>query len=316
MDWTDIRIIVDADNLDEAGDIAQMASSQGIYIEDYRDVENDIYAIARVGLIDEELLGKDRSKGIIHIYLSPEENPESVIAFLAERFAAEGMALRAETVPCKNEDWENNWKAYFKPFPVGKKLFIRPVWEEAECPEGRTVLNIEPGLAFGNGSHETTSLCLEALEDLVKTSSRVLDVGCGSGILSVAALLLGAASAVGIDIDKAAVKTAVENGRLNGFCESRYRVVHGNLADEANGFFDLIVANIAADSVNCLCGSVSSLLSPGGVFVSSGIIDTREPDVLEAFGRNGLKVSRRRENNGWLCFECRPASSVTPAEGP
>ncbi len=304
MDWTEITITVSADDLDRAADIAHMAVPYGIYVEDYRNLEQEAREIARIDLIDEELLAKDRSKGLIHLYISPEENPAEASAFLSELYKRSGISFSVDTKLCKNEDWENNWKAYFKPFPIGEKLFIRPVWESVDEAGGRIVLNIEPGLAFGNGGHETTKLCLEALEGLVTAESEVLDVGCGSGILGVAALLLGAKSSTGVDIDKLAVKTAIENGRLNGLSAPDYNIALGDLTQNVSGKYDLILANIVADAVIILSGQIRRFLKPEGVFVTSGIIVQREDEVLKAFAENDLKVTKRHEDNGWLCFEC------------
>jgi len=304
MDWTEIIITVDANDVDNAGDIAQMVVPYGIYIEDYRTLETETWEIAHVDLIDETLLGKDRSKGLIHVYISPEEIPAEAVAFLSERYTAEHIKHNIETKLCKNEDWENNWKAYFKPMPIGKRLLIRPVWEDVFEAGDRVVFNIEPGLAFGNGGHETTRLSLEALEPYVTQASTVLDIGCGSGILSVAALLLGAKSAVGVDIDKLAVKTARENGILNSFTEPQYTVLNGNLTDKVSGKYDIVVSNIVADIIILFCADVAKFLNPGGVFIASGIIDLREQDVLDAFDKYSFKVIKRHESGGWVCFEC------------
>ncbi len=305
MDWTEIIITVDSKDIDAAGDIAQMVVPYGIYIEDYRTLESETWEIAHVDLIDETLLGKDRSKGLIHVYISPEENPAEAVAFLSERYTAEHISHEIETKLCRNEDWENNWKAYFKPMPIGKRLLIRPVWEDVFEADGRIVFNIEPGLAFGNGGHETTRLSLEALEPYITHDSTVLDIGCGSGILSVAALLLGAKTAVGVDIDKLAVKTARENGIINGFTEPKYTVLYGNLVDNVTGKYDIVVANIVADIIILFCADVAKYLNPNGVFIASGIINLREQDVLAAFKKYGFQVIKRHESGGWICFETK-----------
>ena len=163
-DWIEVKISVNAVDVDRAGDIASMVVPYGIYIEDYRELEKEAWEIAHIDLIDEELLQKDRSKALVHVYISPEENPNEAVAFLRERYSAEGIANEIILNQCKNEDWENNWKQYFHPMPVGEKLLIRPTWEDEFDAGDRKVLNIEPGLAFGTGSHETTKLCLETLE--------------------------------------------------------------------------------------------------------------------------------------------------------
>lgn len=302
-DWTEVKIIVDADDVDKAGDIASMVVPYGIYIEDYRTLEQEAWEIAHIDLIDEDLLKKDRSKAIVHVYISPEENPAEAVAFLSERYTAEGIENEIVLNECRNEDWENNWKQYFHPIPVGEKLLIRPTWEDEYEACGRAVLNIEPGLAFGTGTHETTRLCLETLEKHIKPGVTVLDIGCGSGILSIAALLLGAEKAVGVDIDALAVKTARENGEVNNLKEPEYTILQGNLTDKVEGKFDVVVANIVADVIIMFCKDVARYLKDGGVFITSGIIDTREQDVLNAFEEYGFSVKARHTDGGWVCFE-------------
>lgn len=305
MDWTEVKINVSAKDVDKAGDIAQMVVPYGIYIEDYSDLEQAAWEIAHIDLIDEDLLKKDRSKAAVHIYISPEESPAEAVAFLSERYNAEGIAHEIDLSVCRNQDWENNWKEYFKPMPVGEKLLIRPIWEDNYDADGRAVLNIEPGLAFGSGGHDTTRLCLETLENHITPDTELLDIGCGSGILGIAGLLLGAKSAVGVDIDALAVKTAKENGEMNGFTEPKFKVLEGNLTDKVTGKYDVVVANIVADIIVMFTQNVGKFLKDDGIYITSGIIDTRENDVLAAFEKYGFEVVGRHESCGWLCFETK-----------
>ena len=305
MEWTEVKINVSTKDVDKAGDIAQMVVPYGIYIEDYSDLEEAAWEIAHIDLIDEDLLQKDRSKAVVHIYISPEESPAEAVAFLSERYNAEGIEHEIDLSVCRNQDWENNWKAYFKPLPVGEKLLIRPVWEDEYDADGRIVLDIEPGLAFGNGGHDTTRLCLETLENHINPDVELLDIGCGSGILGIAGLLLGAKSATGVDIDALAVKTAKENGTINGFEEPKFTVFEGNLTDKVTGKYDVVVANIVADIIVMFTENVGQFLKDDGVYITSGIIDTREQDVLDAFEKYGFEVIGRHESCGWLCFETK-----------
>ncbi|MBO5420603.1 MAG: 50S ribosomal protein L11 methyltransferase [Clostridia bacterium] len=305
MEWTEVKINVNTKDVDKAGDIAQMVVPYGIYIEDYSDLEEAAWEIAHIDLIDEDLLQKDRSKAVVHIYISPEESPAEAVAFLSERYNAEGIEHEIDLSICRNQDWENNWKAYFKPLPVGEKLLIRPVWEDEYDADGRIVLDIEPGLAFGNGGHDTTRLCLETLEKHINPDIDLLDIGCGSGILGIAGLLLGAKSATGVDIDALAVKTAKENGTINGFEEPKFTVFEGNLTDKVTGKYDVVVANIVADIIVMFTENVGKFLKDDGVYITSGIIDTREQDVLDAFEKYGFEVVGRHESCGWLCFETK-----------
>ncbi len=305
MDWTEVKIHIDSKDVETAGNIAQMVVPYGIYIEDYSDLEQAAWEIAHIDLIDEDLLKKDRSKAAIHVYISPEESPAEAVAFLSERYNAEGIKHEIDLSVCRNQDWENNWKEYFKPMPVGKRLLIRPVWDDNYDPQGRKVLDIEPGLAFGSGGHDTTRLCLETLENHITPDTELLDIGCGSGILGIAGLLLSAKSATGVDIDELAVKTARENGEMNGFTEPKFTVLQGNLTDKVSGKYDVVVANIVADIIVMFTKDVGNFLKDDGIYITSGIIDTREQDVLDAFEKYGFEVVGRHESCGWLCFETR-----------
>ena len=301
--WTEIKIIVSSDNIETAGNIANMVVPYGIYIEDYSSLEEEIDEIAHIDLIEEELLKKRRDEGIIHIYINPHENPLEAVSFIEERLKAEGINdYNIEIADCLTQDWQNNWKQYYHAMPIGKKLLIRPLWENDFETGKRKVLNIEPGLAFGTGSHPTTRLCLETLEDYIDEKSTVLDIGCGSGILSIASLLLGAKTAVGVDIDSLAVKTAISNAKENGFDESKIRFIQGNLSDKVSGKFSVVVANIVADIIIQFNSLVSDFLENGGIYITGGIIENRENDVLASFAQNGFKVIEKRENNGWLVF--------------
>ena len=305
--WTEIAVTVDTKDIDTAGDIANVVVPYGIYIEDYSALEEETMQIAHIDLIEESLLEKDRTKGIIHVYINPEENPLESTSFIAERLNALGIKHEITISDCKVEDWQNNWKQYFHPMPIGKKLLIRPVWEDNYDAGDRKVLDIEPGLAFGSGSHPTTQLCLETLENYITPDSTVLDIGCGSGILSIAALLLGARSAFGVDIDSLAVKTAKANALQNGFGDDKFTVVQGNLSDKVNGKFNVVVANIVADIIMEFNKTVGDFLTDDGVYITGGIIESREDEVLFSFAQNGFEVTDRFENNGWLVFVLKKA---------
>lgn len=304
MDWTEIQVTVPVECVDEAGAIVSMTVPYGIYIEDYSDMEEEVLEIAHIDLIDEELLARDRTKGIVHVYISPEENPNEAVSFIKERLEAENIPYELNLSLCKNADWENNWKKYFKPMPVGEKLLIQPIWKENAPSDGRVVLNLEPGLAFGSGSHETTRLCLAAIEKHITEGCTMLDIGCGSGILSIASLLLGAGSAVGVDIDKLAVKTARENAQRNGIDDARYTLYNGNLTDQVSGKFNVIAANIVADAIIALSKGVDEFMYDDSVYIVSGIIDIREAEVTQALDEYGFRITARHEDGGWLCLEC------------
>ena len=303
--WAEIAITVKTEDIETAGNIANMVVPYGIYIEDYSALEEDAAEISHYDFIDDSLLHKDRTKGIIHIYINPHENPLEAVSFITERLNSENIEHEIKTAACKTEDWVNNWKQYFHAMPIGKKLLIRPLWEKEYDTDGRIVLNIEPGLAFGTGSHPTTKLCLETLEKYIDENSTVLDIGCGSGILSIAALLLGAKSAFGVDIDKLAVKTAIENAKENGFGSPVFDAVNGNLSDKVSGKYNVIVANIVADIIMQFNEEVSEFLEDGGIYITGDIIDIRKDEVVRSFEQNGFEIIANYEEKGWNVFVCR-----------
>lgn len=303
MDWIEIAVEVDSDRIDDAAAIANMTVPYGIYIEDYSELEQEVMEIAHVDLIDEDLLKKDRSKAKIHIYIDPEDNIGEAVQFLRERLTAENIDHTIDQSNVKEDDWLNNWRKFFKPMPVGEKLLINPSWYTDTDPEGRLMMNIDPGLAFGTGKHETTRLCMEALERYVKGGEKVLDVGCGSGILGIAAVMLGAQSAFGVDIDEMAVRTANENAVVN-HVDDRVSAIAGDLVDKVDGKYDIVVANIVADAIIALSASVSQFMTDDAVYIISGIIDTRADDVKNAI-RDLFEIVEENTHRGWYCFVLR-----------
>ena len=303
MDWTEIQITVDAHDIDAAGDIAHMVVPYGIYIEDYTNLEQDVEEIAHIDLIDEELLAKDRTQAKVHMYISCEDNPLEAVSKISEMLKEANIDFQVDSLDCNDEDWLNNWKQYFQPSPVGEKLLIRPTWRKNYDPEGRIVINLDPGLAFGTGTHETTRLCLEVLEKIVKEDTTVLDVGCGRGILGIASLLLGAKTAVGVDIDPMAVKTAKENAVLNNV-EDKFTAIEGNFTEKVSGKFDIVVANIVADAIIFLSQGVKTFMKKDSTYIMSGIIDTRVGEVIEEVSKN-FEITQKLFLNGWYCLTAK-----------
>ena len=210
----------------------------------------------------------------------------------------------------EDADWENNWKAFYKPMEIGERLIVVPDWEQAEAGD-RVELRLNPGLAFGTGSHATTRLCLTALEKHVEKGMRVLDLGCGSGILSIASLLLGAERAFACDIDEKAVDIAYENAALNGVGRDRYTVRAGDvlsdkgLRREMGDGYDIVAANIVSDVIIALAPEVSRWMKPEGWFLCSGIIDDRAVEVRQVLEENGFAVAEEGQSEGWFGFLCR-----------
>ncbi len=301
--WTEIKIEVNAVDIDRASDIANVVVPYGIYIEDYTNLEQTVEEIAHIDLIDEELLKKDRSKAYVHIYLEPDVSPAEAVAFLSGRYDSEGIKHKIELADCAEEDWRNNWKKYFSPLDIGSKLTIVPSWYENYDTNGRIALNIDPGLAFGTGGHETTRLCLEMCEKYMKPGDTVLDVGCGSGILGIAALLTGASKAVGVDIDEVAVRTAKENAELNGVAD-RFAAIHGSFTDKVEGKFDIVLANIVADAIIFLSKGVRGFMKDDAVYIMSGIIDTRADEVKQEVSKY-FDIIEEHLDGGWVCLAAK-----------
>ena len=253
--------------------------------------------------VDEELEQRFTGVSRVKFWLSNDGEGEATLA----RVRGAGYEVAVKLI--RDEDWENNWKEYYKPIPIGGKLVVVPEWEEAPG-DGRTPLRLDPGLIFGTGSHATTRMCLETLEELAGAGKRVLDLGCGSGILAIGALLLGCREAVGCDIDPKAPEVALSNAALNGIGPERFRVYAGDvLTDEGmrrflGGGFDLVLANIVADVIIPLAGIVRRFMAEGAALVVSGIIEGRQQEVLEALEANGFTVDGKYCQEEWYCFRC------------
>ena len=304
MEYTEVKIFVKTEDTERASSVAIMTVPYGIYIEDYSDLEQGAWEIAHIDLIDEDLLKKNREESIIHVFIEEGNNPAEAVSFISERLNAESISHRIETDGVNSDDWQDKWKAFFKPQAIGERLFVRPVWIDDYDSGNRAVLNIEPGAAFGTGTHETTRLCLETLDKIIKEGDTVLDIGCGSGILAIASMLLGAKEGFGVDIDPLAVKTAKENGLMNNLKEPELSFVCGDLADKVTKQYDVVVANIVADIIILFSTQVRAFMKPGAKFIASGIIDTRADEVCLALQNAGLILKERIEDNGWVCLVC------------
>ena len=307
MEWTDIQITVPQQYAETAEAIATMVSNGGIYIEDYRDLEQQAWEIAHVDLIEQDLLDQPRDIVKVHMYLAPDENPAEILPLFKERLEASGVEYKLETSGIEQEDWQNAWKKYYHAMDIGQRLAIVPGWETYDTD--RIVITMDPGMAFGTGTHETTSLCLETLDSMVKGGERVLDIGTGSGILAIAALKLGAAEAEGVDIDPMCVRTAGENAERNGVDE-HFTVLVGDLSDKASGKYNIITANIVAAAILSLAPHVPVLMAPGARFIASGIIDTRKDEVLAGLRAAELEPVEIKEKRGWVCVICKNAAEV------
>lgn len=314
MNWTDLKITVAVKDSESAAAIAQLAVPYGIYIEDYSDMLEMVPEIAHIDLIDEGLLERSRTEAILHLYLPPEENPAEAVTFLTGRLEAAGIPYRIDSSSSlREEDWANAWKQYYHPTRLGRHLTVCPSWEDYSPAPDELLITLDPGMAFGSGTHHTTRLCCELLEGIPVKGRRVLDMGTGSGILSIAALLLGAGQAVGVDIDPVAVRTAGENAAQNGFGAEQFLpitadLIHQSLPEDVTqGGFDTVLANIVADVIIALAPAIRSHLKPGGYLVASGIIAPRCEEVVSALEAEGLRIIERREAEGWCALTLQKA---------
>lgn len=300
-DWTEINVKISHNDVEKAENICNMAVPYGIYIEDYSDLLTEAPKIAHIDLIDEDLLKKDRNNAIIHIYISPEENPLEAISYLKNRFESEEIKYEIDTKSVVEEEWATAWKKYYHPMRLSDRLVVCPSWEEYEKENAdEKVMILDPGMAFGTGTHDTTSLCVKLLDKYVKPGMEMLDVGCGSGILAIAGTMLGTGKTVGVDIDELAVRVAKENAELNG--AGRIEFICGDLTQKVTGKYDIVTANLVADIVIRLSKDISSFLKEDGLIIVSGIIEEREDDVAEAMEAAGLELTERRANGGWVAM--------------
>lgn len=310
MTYSEIVFTVDSKDKEIASDIVGMLNCGGIYIEDYTDLEDDP-TVKQVGIVDEALLEKDKTKVLLHVYADEHTSVEDCIAFVSDRFSSENITYEVEIKHVDEEDYANSWKQYYKPIKIGNRVVIVPEWEPYEKADGEITVTLNPGMAFGTGTHETTSMCIEALQDIVFEGDEVLDIGCGSGILSVTALLCGANRADATDIDRNAVNVAYENAELNGVKDRLHATEDNILSAEspirtAGKKYNVLIVNIVADVIIEICGFVKTLIKPYGCFVASGIISERLDDVVKAMNDNGLCVAAIHEKRGWNCIIANP----------
>ncbi|MGN0687735.1 MAG: 50S ribosomal protein L11 methyltransferase [Oscillospiraceae bacterium] len=289
----------------------------GFIISDSADFESFLAdKDANWDYVDDELMGLKTAEPKITLYVHDNAQGAEMAASvrsLVEGYKADNADgyygnIRMEFSNVKEEDWANNWKKYYKPFRVGKSLVVKPSWEDVEAAEGDRILEIDPASTFGTGQHHTTKLVMQTLESVIKGGERVLDLGCGSGILSIAAMLLGAGEITMCDIFENAVKTASENAEKNRISKESCRAFCGNiiedtaLCEKIGTGYDVVCANIVADVIIAMSGIFARFMKPEAKLIVSGIIDERMDEVLAALSENGFAVLSQDNEEGWNCI--------------
>ena len=298
-EWTQIKVKVKLERLDEAVAIMNMVSNY-LQIEDYSDIDlKTCYG----DLIDEAILNADKTVAYVSVYLPIDGGVADTLVFLRERFSSLNPEAEITVSGVNEEDWANSWKAYYKPIKIGERIVIVPAWEKYSAQPDEIVVRMDPGMAFGTGTHETTRLVIRLLEKYVKDGMRVADVGCGSGILAICASKLGAGECKAYDIDPVAVKVANENikdsGLTNVTCDVSDLL---RQVDKTGGTYDVICANIVADIIIRMMPDVGELMDENSVILASGIIVERSEDVINAFVSHGFEIVERIDENGWCAL--------------
>ncbi len=301
MDWLEVTLAAQPDRLDGTCADLEEAGVSGLVILDEASVRDFLDKNRKYwDYVDDDVLRQLSGVCAVRFYLEDSDDGRGELERIRRRVPGEYSVAAV-----RDEDWENNWKQYYRPIRIGERLIVVPEWLDVP-EEGRVPLRMDPGLIFGTGSHPTTRMCLEQLQRL--KPRRVLDLGCGSGILGIAALLLGAETAAGVDIDEKAPGVVMANAALNGIYGDRLTVIAGDVTGDEGvrrrlaGSYDLVLANIVADVIIAIAPFVPEWLAPGGTFICSGIIEGRQNEVVRALGKAGLTVTENHKSEEWHCL--------------
>ncbi len=310
LKWLEITVNTTGEDLDALAARLTANGVVGLVIEDEEDFKSFLENNKQYwDYVDDDLLKRMEGVARVKFYVTDDEDGRKQL----QQYTAGLEGYEILSASLNENDWATSWQKYYKPLAVGDKIYVVPEWEkDSALPEGKVPVWLNPGLTFGTGSHASTQLCLEGLEGAVKSGDRILDLGCGSGILSIAALCLGAEFAAAVDIDPKAVGVAYENAGLNGIGKERYNVRAGNVlsdkglvAELMQTRYQVVLANIVADVIIPLSAFAGDFMTEDGWFICSGIIDTRSDEVASALKRNGFTIAEKKEKNGWCAFVCR-----------
>lgn len=320
MNWTEVNIYTATEGIDILCASLMDIGIKGFVVKDSSDFKEFLEnKDGKWDYIDDDLMNLSDCETCLTVYLP--DNSQGMEMMISLRALLKQIKsndennvfgrLEFELLQVKEEDWANNWKQYFKPLKVGKKLLVKPSWEEYSNNDERVVLEIDPASSFGTGQHNTTKLCLELLEESLNTGDRVLDLGCGSGILSIGAMLFGASEITAVDIEQNAVETAIENAKKNNIPQDKYMAYCGDvisdhvLCEKIGTGYDLITANIVADVLIAMCSIFRQKLKNNGILIISGIIIERKDEVVNAVVESGFKVIETAEGEGWAAVKLK-----------
>ena len=305
MDYIEVTLNIPENLIDETVESLTALGAEGFVIESESDFKSFLENNRQYwDYVDEELEKSYSGASRIKFYLCDDASGNAILS--AVKSAYPGI----QTAICRNEDWENNWKQYYEPIPIGDRLLVVPEWLDAS-EEGRVNLRLDPGLTFGTGSHPTTAMCLAGVQNYRTEGARVLDLGCGSGILGIGAILLGAAECVSADIDPKSADVVLSNAALNGIGGDKIRVYIGDVTcDKAlnrniGTDYDIVFANIVSDVIIPLSAHVRQFMAENAVFITSGIIEGRQDEVKAALISSGFEIIEHRSKEEWHCFVCR-----------
>lgn len=321
MEWFEVTVFTSTDGIDPVCGRLYQLGINGVSIEDETEFQEFLESNHQIwDYVDDELVKSMHKETSVKFYLP--NTPDGMETLTAVKTSICELLeydkdnnfgrLAVEISNLKEEDWANNWKKYFHPLLIGDKILIKPEWEDAENSDDRIVFNINPGMSFGTGSHHTTKMCIEQLEKIVNPGDSILDLGCGSGILFIISLMLGANSAFAVDVDPLSAQIACQNAKLNNIDERLYKVVSGNLlTDEklkneiSKNKYDIVAANIVADVIISISSFAYNCLKDNGCFITSGIIDERMSEVEAALKTAGFEIENVSRSADWAAYCCK-----------
>ncbi|WPC42512.1 50S ribosomal protein L11 methyltransferase [Clostridium sp. JS66] len=304
-EWIEVSIVTSSEAVEAVTGILYNTEVKGVSIEDPEDIEFKKKHPGDWDYFDESLLNV-KEGAIIKGYYKQNEKLDGYLRYIKdsindlEKFGIDKGKGLITVCKVNEEDWENNWKKYYKPTKVGERVVVKPIWEEYSKKDDELVVELDPGMAFGTGTHETTRMCIKALEKYVKPESKVFDIGTGSGILAITAAKLKSKEVIGVDLDPVAVKSASENVKYNDV--DNIKILHGNLMEVVQGKADIVVANIIADVIIFLTDGVKDFIVPGGRFICSGIILDRKDDVVSKLESSGFNIEEVNVDGEWVCI--------------